>query len=69
MVLGLIKKVHVRESILVDDGTSIDPSKLRPIARLGGRAYGRLLEGFNLPSVVWKSIREDYHNLAKRQVP
>lgn len=69
VVLGLIKKVHVRESILDDDGTSIDPSKLRPIARLGGRAYGRLLEGFNLASVVWKSVREDYHNLAKRQVP
>ncbi|EDR09033.1 uncharacterized protein LACBIDRAFT_249237 [Laccaria bicolor S238N-H82] len=69
VVLGLIKKVHVCESILVDDGTSIDPSKLRPIARLGGRAYGRLLEGFNLPSVVWKSVHEDYRNLAKRQVP
>ncbi|KAJ7770146.1 flavoprotein oxygenase [Mycena maculata] len=36
LILGLIKKAHIHESVLADDGSSVDPRKLRPIARMGG---------------------------------
>ncbi|KAF9012400.1 hypothetical protein BDQ17DRAFT_1271484, partial [Cyathus striatus] len=54
VVFGLIKKVHIRESVLNEDGITVDPAKLRPIARLGGTTYSRVLEGFDLPRVSWK---------------
>lgn len=65
-MLGLIKKIHVRESVLGEDGVSIDPGKLRPVARLGGTTYARLLEGFDLPRISWKAVKDEYPNLAKR---
>ncbi|KAF9529395.1 hypothetical protein CPB83DRAFT_852592 [Crepidotus variabilis] len=64
LVLGLIKKVHVREGALAEDGLSIDAAKLRPIARLGGKGYSRLTEGFELPRVSWKESKEEYRRLA-----
>lgn len=66
IVLAFIKKVHVRESVLADDGISVDPAKLRPVARLGGTTYARQLEGFDLPRVSWKSIKEEYLSLSTR---
>ncbi|TFK74595.1 hypothetical protein BDN72DRAFT_759620 [Pluteus cervinus] len=63
LVLGRIKQLHVRNSVLSEDGHSIDPAKLRPISRLGGTKYGRLLEGFSLPRVSWKASKEAYEAL------
>ncbi|KAF8897036.1 hypothetical protein CPB84DRAFT_1681703 [Gymnopilus junonius] len=65
VILGLIKKIHVRESVLNEDGLTVDPAKLRPIARLGGTSYGRLLEGFDLPRISWKSIRDFYKAMSR----
>ena len=65
IVLGLIKKIHVREAVLNEDGMTIDPAKLRPIARLGGTTYGRLLEGFDLSRISWKSIRDLYPDISR----
>lgn len=66
IVLAFIKKVHVRESVLTEDGISVDPAKLRPVARLGGTTYARQLEGFDLPRISWKSIKEEYQALSER---
>ncbi|KAF8967834.1 hypothetical protein BDZ97DRAFT_1976813 [Flammula alnicola] len=66
VVLGLIKKIHVRESVLNEDGVTVNPAKLRPIARLGGTTYARLLEGFDLPRPSWKAIKDEYPNLARK---
>lgn len=66
IILGTIKKVHVRESVLAEDGLSVDPAKLRPVARLGGTAYARLLDIFHLPRVSWKEIQEKYHDIQRR---
>ena len=66
MVLGLIQKIHVRDFVLSDDGMTVDPAKLRPIARLGGNTYARVLEGFDLPRISWKAIQDEYQSLQNR---
>jgi len=66
VILGTIKKIHIRESVLAEDGLSVDPAKLRPVARLGGTAYARLLDIFHLPRVSWKDIQEKYYNMQRR---
>ena len=55
VILGLIRKVHVRESVLSEDGKTVDPGKLQCVSRLGGTTYARLLEGFDVPGITWKS--------------
>ncbi|KAF9049810.1 hypothetical protein BJ165DRAFT_1454002 [Panaeolus papilionaceus] len=60
VIFGLIKMVHVQESVLSEDRSTVDVAKLRPVARLGDTTYARVLEGFDLPRISWKEIREDY---------
>ncbi|KAG1862577.1 hypothetical protein DFJ58DRAFT_700497 [Suillus subalutaceus] len=57
LVLGLIKRAHVRESVLTASGT-VDPAKLRAVSRLGGDMYARIGEGFELARPPWKVIRD-----------
>ncbi|KAG5639414.1 hypothetical protein H0H81_002946 [Sphagnurus paluster] len=63
LVLGLVKKVHIRKSVLDESGTAVDPSKLRPVARLGNRSYSRLLDVFDLPRIPWETVIEGYEDL------
>ncbi|KAJ6499223.1 flavoprotein oxygenase, partial [Mycena sanguinolenta] len=65
LVLGLIKKAHVHESVLDADGATVDPAKLRVISRLGGLTYARMLEGFDIPRTSWKEARPAYEELVK----
>ena len=58
LVLGLITDVHVRRAVLAADGQSVDPARLRPVARLGGAAYATLGDGFELARPSWKKLRE-----------
>ena len=39
----------VREDAINEERNLVDPGVLRPISRLGGITYGRLVEGFELP--------------------
>lgn len=69
LVLGLIKRVHVREACLREDGLTLDPARLRPVARLGSVSYARTVEGFDLPRVSWKATKgvyEEIENAHKR---
>lgn len=52
IVIGRIQHLHVDESVLTDG--AIDVRKLDPLARLGGSAYARLAEAFDMvrPMVV-----------------
>jgi hypothetical protein len=63
LVLGLIKKVHVREGFLREDGLTLDPAKLRPVARLGGVTYARMVEGFDVARVSWKATKGVYEGI------
>jgi hypothetical protein len=62
-VLGLIKKIHIGESFLREDGLTVDAGKLRPVARLGGGSYARVVEGFELPRLSWKEVKGAYEEI------
>jgi len=47
LILGRVLLYHVRDDLL--EGGGVDPSRLRPIARLGGELYSRLGEIFEKP--------------------
>lgn len=55
--------MHVRRSVMHEDGGTVDPGKLRPVSRLGGVTYGRLAEGFDVPRVSWGGVKEEYARL------
>jgi len=57
LVLGRVKYIHVRNSVLESDGLRADPAKLRTVSRLGGATYGRLCEGFDLKRPKWEEVR------------
>ncbi|KAL0571154.1 hypothetical protein V5O48_010809 [Marasmius crinis-equi] len=65
LVLGLIKQVHIRESVLSPDGSEVDPALLRPVARLGGVTYSRLTHGFDVPRLSWKASRDEITRLSE----
>ncbi|KAJ3557402.1 hypothetical protein NM688_g1487 [Phlebia brevispora] len=58
LVFGLIKQIHVRNVVLSEDEATVDPAKLRPVARLGGSTFARLGEGFDLERPSWKALKE-----------
>lgn len=55
-VMAIIEGVRfwVREDAINEDRSLIDPDVLRPIARLGGISYARVLDGFEIPRPVLK---------------
>lgn len=40
---------HIGANVVNEDLNNIDISKLKPVSRLGGITYGRVIEGFELP--------------------
>ena len=60
-VLALIEGVRfwVREDAINEDRSLIDPAVLRPIARLGGISYARVVDGFEIPRPVAKEEIKD----------
>ncbi len=63
LIFGLIKEIHVRNAVLTEDQLTIDPNKLRPVARLGGSTYARLGEAFDLERPSWKALKEQIEHL------
>ena len=55
-VLCVIEGVRfwVREDAINEDRSLIDPEVFKPIARLGGISYARVVEGFEIPRPVMK---------------
>ncbi|KAG9124810.1 hypothetical protein FRC07_010152 [Ceratobasidium sp. 392] len=67
-VLGLVKAVHVRKDVWVDDGKGIgmmDPVKFRAVSRMGGLTFARIGEGFELPRAAWSEIGEEIAKLKR----
>ncbi|ODV68945.1 hypothetical protein HYPBUDRAFT_152202 [Hyphopichia burtonii NRRL Y-1933] len=59
---------HIREDVINKEKNVIDIKKLKPVTRLGGISYGRILEGFELPRPEYKKDildHEEYRNLTK----
>ncbi|KIW40715.1 uncharacterized protein PV06_07892 [Exophiala oligosperma] len=59
-VLAVIEGVHfwVREDAINEDKSIIAPEVLRPIARLGGITYARVLDGFEIPRPILKDEQD-----------
>lgn len=56
----------VREDVLNEEGSIIDPAKLKPVSRLGGITYGRTTEGFELPRPDWEKVaKKEWDKLPK----
>lgn len=45
---------HVGEDVINPELNNIDIGKLRPVTRLGGITYGRVIEGFEIPRPEYK---------------
>ncbi|EPQ57493.1 hypothetical protein GLOTRDRAFT_127846 [Gloeophyllum trabeum ATCC 11539] len=65
-ILGLIKRVHIRNAVLAEGGNTVDPEKLRPVARFGGQTYARLGDGFELSRPAWKDIADAVEGLTSQ---
>ena len=37
---------------------TVDPGKLKPVARLGGGVYSKISEGYIIPMPLWKENEE-----------
>lgn len=60
-VLALIEGVRfwVREDAINEDRNLIDPAVLKPVARLGGITYARVVDGFEIPRPVMQKEIND----------
>ena len=54
LVLGRIHRAHIRNSVLSDDGLTVDTAALRAVSRLGGMAYARIGDSFDLERPSWR---------------
>ncbi|KAG6331335.1 hypothetical protein ID866_7756 [Astraeus odoratus] len=59
MILALVKYIHVRKDVL-NERELVDITKFKPVARLGGIAYGRVGDTFGLARPAW-----DEDNIAR----
>lgn len=56
----------VREDVVNEQGSIIDPVKLKAVSRLGGIGYGRTTEGFELPRPDWEKVaKKEWDRLPK----
>lgn len=60
-VMAIIEGVRfwAREDALNEEKNLIDPNILRPVARLGGITYARVLDGIEIPRPDWDEFKQD----------
>lgn len=57
--LGTVKRIHAKEFIFDEkDPYRVLTERLRPVSRLGGIAYGRVTEAYDLERKRWDDIGE-----------
>ncbi|KAJ9605782.1 hypothetical protein H2200_009631 [Cladophialophora chaetospira] len=59
-VIAMIEGVRfwAREDAINEDRTLLDPAVLKPVARLGGISYARVVDGFEIPRSILKDEKE-----------
>ncbi|OCK81608.1 hypothetical protein K432DRAFT_295135 [Lepidopterella palustris CBS 459.81] len=71
-VLAIVEGVRfwAREDAINKEGNLIDPAILRPMSRLGGISYGRVVEGLELPRPDYEQMMasNEAQKLAKAKV-
>ncbi|TPX65849.1 hypothetical protein SpCBS45565_g04846 [Spizellomyces sp. 'palustris'] len=55
VVLGEIVRIHVKKGVYNEEAGIVDLKEYRPVSRLGGVMYGRVIDGFELPRRVLNS--------------
>lgn len=58
MILGEVKRFHVRQDLIDPETLIIDTDKLQPVSRLGGISYGRTTSVYEVPRPIWKDEKE-----------
>lgn len=58
LVLATVKYIHIRRDVLNERGT-VDTAKLMPVSRLGGIAYARTGDGFQMAVPKWEDLEDD----------
>ena len=66
LILGLVKHIHVRNDVLTERGT-VDPTKFKPLGRLGGTCYSTLGDGFRLPRPAWQNEQKNVEEALKKK--
>ncbi|KAG5644391.1 hypothetical protein DXG03_008619 [Asterophora parasitica] len=66
LVLGSVKYIHVRNDVL-DARGSVDPGKLRTVAKLGGILFAKVNEGYNIPRYSWAEHGKQIQELESTQ--
>jgi len=64
LVLGSVKYIHVRKDILTQRGT-VDPTKFKPLGRLGDNTYSTLGDGFKIPRPIWPDEQKNIEEALK----
>ena len=64
IVLGRIRRVHVRNAVLTPDGSQVSITALSAISRLGGASYMRVGEGFDIARPSWRAEGEHARELS-----
>ncbi|KAK5451871.1 hypothetical protein LTS15_007594 [Exophiala xenobiotica] len=62
--MAIIEGVHfwICEDALSKDQSTIDPAVLRPVARLGGMVYGRVMQAFEIPRPRYAESKDQLPN-------
>lgn len=58
LILGRVKCIHVRNDMFNERGY-VDPTKLKPIARLGDISYASIGPVYRIPGRSWENEEED----------
>lgn len=56
LILGLVKELHVRNDVLDQKG-NVDPTKFKPVGRLGDITFARQGDGFRIPRPTWDAVK------------
>lgn len=67
LLIGLIKHIHIRNAVLTEDQKTVDPSKLRPVARLEGNTFVRLGEAFDVARPSWKALKDSVEEMIEER--
>ncbi|EJD03430.1 uncharacterized protein FOMMEDRAFT_156838 [Fomitiporia mediterranea MF3/22] len=67
VILGRIRRAHIRHAVLSQDEITVDTAALRAIARIGGVGYARVGEGFDLARPSWREDGETVRQILQRK--
>lgn len=72
MVLGHIRAIHVRNSVLTGPAEpgkpiEVDPTKFLAVSRLGGTTFARIGEGFSIPRPSWRQLEGEVRELIAKK--